>query len=114
MATTNFEALFDEASQFITQARSRLEAGEEVDLKGLDAVVAQLCDEVIRQPVAEAEVNKAKIQQLMQELNRVSDILTRQYDAIKAQLGGLNQQKQAHTAYATAGHLTRKSDDKKE
>lgn len=103
--TKDVHALYNTAVDFIAKARQGLEKGEEVDLGGLDNMVAELCTFVTTLPEDEAAPYTTKLKVLMDDLNVISELLVKQQQNIRAQLDSLQQKRQAMHAYATADTL---------
>lgn len=108
------EITLQKADDFMSNAIEKLNKDEEVDLTGMDAMVAELCEKVVTLPEDKAKAFHEKLQKLMEKLNTVAALLQKQHEAIKGQISGLNEQKQAAVAYGKAGGLHDKPEDKGE
>lgn len=100
--------LYAEASARIEGFNAAIIRGEEVDLTGIDKMVAGLCAEIIHLPAEDGKNFKPKLEGLIEALKQLSENLHKKQDEIKQQMMALNKQQQAAKAYINSEHLDNK------
>ena len=107
----NAEALFDDIHGFVSQSAALLQKGEFVDLSGLDAQVAQLCEAVLQLTQEQRITHAARMQQVLGELQALGNAMTAIRDSMSEEIRGLSHHKKASVAYRSADTVDK---DKKE
>lgn len=103
--TEAIEAQLEKANGIVEEAKAKLQAGDEVDLSGLDQLVAEVCQQITQLPEEKAAEFAGRLQELMESLNQIAALLQQQQQQVRQQLEGLNKQKQAARAYGGTGVL---------
>ncbi len=101
----------------LDEYRLNLASGKEVDLKGFEERVHLLCEMVTALPKEQSQQFEARMKHLSVSLNDISAALTKQYEAVKQELKGLEAKQKARDAYARTTNMPglppKPSDDQK-
>lgn len=106
--TQRIEEIYQLASNRIDEVTAALKRGDDVDLGGMDNVVAELCSEIMALAPAEGRKFIPKMESMIATLNVLSADLNKAHDEIKSQILALNKKGQAAKAYINSDHLTDK------
>jgi hypothetical protein len=91
--------LLVQVRRFVTQCIAVLDAGEQPDVMGLDDQVKILCGHIAQMSVEEAAKMRPKMDSLIDELDQLSQALSKERALVKEQLNDLTRQQQAMAAY---------------
>lgn len=91
----------EKVASVVAAARRVLSEGRMVDISGLQARVAKLCDAIMERAPNNASSLGHAMESLLADLDRLSDDLTRQFGVISGSGDGSNLQ-QGLSAYARA------------
>lgn len=99
------EEMMDLIEAKLDEYRHNLSGGKEVDLKGFEERVHLLCEMVTSLPKEQSQQFEARMKNLSVSLNEISAALTRQYEAVKQELKGLEAKQKARDAYARTTNM---------
>ena len=88
-----------EASATVITARQAVEEGKTVDLSALEAHVNDTCRAIDGLPGDEGRTLQPAMLALTDDLNQLTDSLSREHDAMKAALGAMSDRQRAQNAY---------------
>jgi hypothetical protein len=87
---------------YVVDCKEKFAQDEVVGLTPLQGKIVELCDVLNAMPVDQAEKMNPKLQSLMVELDALAREIEAQKQRVTEQLGGLNIQQKANTAYEKA------------
>jgi hypothetical protein len=99
MSSKPTEMLFREIETFITDSSALLDAGDYLELSGLDSQVRTLCEAVLQLSQEERIAYADRLQQLLADLKILGDRMVHQRDQLAEEIRGLSQHKKASKAY---------------
>jgi hypothetical protein len=83
----------------LARARADIEAGRRVDLDPLEARVADLCERIATLAAEEARGLRAPLLALSDDFGHLTRAIESRLDALKGELGGVAERRQAADAY---------------
>ena len=95
--------LIEQARTFVQEANAKLEAGELVDLAGLDTKVRSLCDVALSMPKADGQEMRPALESLGEMLTELRDNLLKAQTGVQEKLDELSARSRAAKAYQTSG-----------
>ncbi len=99
MTEQPWEARLEVIEQFVADALQQVQDGVAVELRGLDAEVDAVCEQILALPLGETTVARQRLENLVKHLEILSQYMRPQQEAVRRQLESLNVQKKAHLAY---------------
>lgn len=114
LGTGEARELFDGVRDYIKDAHEIMERGEFIELDGLDGRVAELCEAIVSMPQDQAADYATELEALMGELNVLKDMFEQGKASLAEELSGVNQHKQAASAYNTSTIMAAKTKPKGE
>lgn len=97
--TATAEQLYEDIMTYIDDARQIASRGEYMTLSKLDERVARLCAAVQELPVGEASHFTTKLEEMIQELNRLQELFAQKREGLVDDLSVVGKHKQAAMAY---------------
>lgn len=94
--------LIERLEAFMVRCEKMLDESIEPDLTGMDEQVEELQGTIHELRFEELQNLQPVLQSLMDKLQQLEDKLRHQRDKVKNSLQGINQKKQAHSAYTRA------------
>ncbi len=91
------------ARDMMACARKDMEDGKPVDLAPFEAHVRKLCDALMALPQSESDSFRSGLEQLVEDLGRLSEEMVRRRDTLRDEIHGISRQAHAWKAYAKAG-----------
>lgn len=110
MEASYIEQLFGDIVAYIEQAKQTLQAGEWVDLKGLDEEVQRLCEGVAGLSREQAKEYAPELGFLHEQMQALQQVMSEKHAEVRAELKGTDALEKANKAYAQSSALT---DDKR-
>jgi len=98
-ATEEIVGEISHAAGLIDGFRQSAAAGNSVDLSGLDSLVETLCATIVTLPPAERDPLKSSLLVLIDDLNRLVEILEPQQNDASEELKGVSSRHRAVSAY---------------
>lgn len=96
-------AALDRMTCLVTGACARVEAGEVIDLAGLDSAIETLCARITALPGEHVKTCRRPMIALIDEFDRLARTMRHQLEQVGGQLRGLSDQRKAAAAYAKPG-----------
>ncbi len=103
--------LIEQAKTFVQEAKAKLEAGEMVDLAGLDTKVRSLCDVALSIPRADGQELRPALESLGEALTELRNNLLKAQTGVREKLDELTARSRATKAYQQSGATPPKSDE---
>ncbi|NNG02755.1 MAG: hypothetical protein HKM95_01465 [Inquilinus sp.] len=88
-----------EVASAVSLARTKVEAGQLIDIAGLESRVDELCQATLALEREVAQPLKPSLLSLVDDLNRLSEGLKKQHCEVAAELQGSHSHSQAAAAY---------------
>ena len=98
-ATEEIMGEIGHAAGLIDAFRQTASAGNAIDLSGLDSLVETLCASIATLPAADRNPLKSKLLALIDDLNRLVEILETQQQGASDELKGISSRHRAVSAY---------------
>lgn len=111
---TDPEALLSDVLSYIDEARAMLDAGEWLDLKGLDAKVERLCLEIVTLSPEQGREYAAELEFLRDKLAALQDDMQVKLGDVQDEMKETGTVQRANRAYAQGGTLGDKKKTKTE
>lgn len=108
------EALLSDVLAYVDEARAMLDAGEWLDLKGLDKKVERLCLEIVTLSPEQGREYAAELEFLRDKLAKLQDDMQEKLGDLQGEMKETNTVQRANRAYAQGGTLGDKKNLKAE
>lgn len=107
-ALRDIQTELDQTSGVIERFRTCLAEGSVIDLTGLDRRIEGMCNAIIELPEDQRATVKATLIGLIDELNGLVEVLSRQQDKVSEELKGVASRQKAVSAYGKGTNTTKR------